>query len=402
LTTGPRGVLSSLHQVQPREQVGAVTGERYDFQYHQAAAECLQVLDDTEVACVYCEWHDDYVVEAAGIVSYRFHQVKTRTASRGPWTLNEFFGVKRTPGKTKRGAKKSGQATADSIFGRLYDHASKFGAQCDCFVFVTDAGIAPQFDALLEAIRAVPTAGGLSGTVSTEFMGLHTALNTAFPTLTADDLFLFMRRLGIKAAVGTLADLKACRTLIGGRIYQMSEVDLTMSEAQKIGSDLVEAVRERSHRVLPMLPMSVADLRNSKGFVLDDVLRILSLSGEGYRELKTSGRETVVALSRLHRLCRRSGIAETLIPDLCRFKTAWEMWWISQRHGVSPLDHFALKKECADVLRVHADGKLDFNGLRAQAEALASQFLPVLTTAEPITAELVFGFILALAVEAEQ
>jgi len=44
-----------LHEVEPREQAGAVTGARYDFQYHQAAAAALEVLDDTDVACVYCE-----------------------------------------------------------------------------------------------------------------------------------------------------------------------------------------------------------------------------------------------------------------------------------------------------------------------------------------------------------
>ena len=91
-----------------------------------------------------------------------------------------------------------------------------------------------------------------------------------------------------------------------------------------------------------------------------------------------------------------------LIPDLCRLKTTWEAWWIAQRHVVNVLDQIALKKECADALRVHADGKLDFNGLRSQAEALASKYRPVLTSTEPITEELVFGLMLALAVEAEQ
>ena len=32
----------ALHQVVPREQIGAVTGLRYDFQYHQAAAAALE------------------------------------------------------------------------------------------------------------------------------------------------------------------------------------------------------------------------------------------------------------------------------------------------------------------------------------------------------------------------
>ena len=393
---------AELHEISPREQVGPITGERFEFQYHQAAADCLQVLDDTQVACVYCEWHDDYVIEAAGVVCYRFHQVKTRAASKGPWTLNEFFGVKRPPGKAKKGAPKTGTATPDSIFGRFYDHISRFGTRCDCFVFVTDAGAGAEFVGLLDAVRVVSAHGALSGEPATEFAKLHGALVTAFGGLSPDDLFAFVKRLHLREAVGKLGDLKACRTLIGGRIHDMSEVDLTMSEAQKIGADLVAAVRERSHRVLPTLPATTGDLRRAKGLVLQDVLRILSLSNTGYRELKAGGRDAVVALSRLHRLCKRSGVTEALIPELCRLKTTWGAWWIAQRHSVNLLDQIALKKACADALRVHADGKLDFNGLRSQAKALAAKFAPVLTSSEPLTAELVFGFMMAIAVEADQ
>ena len=46
----------TLHQVQPREQVGAQTGAQYEFQYHQAAAEALSLLEGLGVGCVYCEW----------------------------------------------------------------------------------------------------------------------------------------------------------------------------------------------------------------------------------------------------------------------------------------------------------------------------------------------------------
>lgn len=393
---------AELYQILPREQVGAVTGERYEFQYHQAAADCLQVLDDTRVACVYCEWHDDYVIEAAGVVSYRFHQVKTRSASQGPWTLNEFFGVKRSRGKPKKGAAQVGTATTDSIFGRLYDHVARFNNRCEWFVFVTDAGLASDFEALLNAARAVANRSALRGDTAIELAKLHAALVLAFPSLTADNLFDFIKRLYVQEALGKLGDLKSCRTLIGGRILEMSEVDLTMSEAQKIGADLVATVREKSHRVLGVLPITAAELRVVKGLVLDDVLRILSLSTEGYRELRSGGRNSVITLSRFDRLCKRSRVSEALIPDLCRLKTTWEAWWIGQRHVVNILDQVALKKECADALRVHVNGMMDFNGLHAEAEALAVKYAPVLTSTEPITKELVFGLMMALAVEAEQ
>ena len=58
------GAGHEVHEVMPREQAGARTWLLYEFQYHQAAADALDVLDDTKVACVYCEWHDDHVIEA--------------------------------------------------------------------------------------------------------------------------------------------------------------------------------------------------------------------------------------------------------------------------------------------------------------------------------------------------
>lgn len=392
---------AELHQVAPREQVGAQTGDRFEFQYHQAAADALQVLDDTQVACVYCEWHDDYVIESAGVASYRFHQVKTRAPSLGPWTLNEFFGIRRAKGKKpKNGPPNPATATTDSIFGRLLDHVDKFGGRCEWFVFVTDAGINSDFETLLNSVRPTADFSELTGDVAAEFARLHAALSSAFPSLAPSELHSFLKRLHIRDALGKLGALKDCRTLIAGRIYDISEVNLSISEAQKIGADLVAAVREKSHRVLPTLPMSTASLRAAKGLVLDDVLRILSLSNSGYRELKQGGRDSVVALSRLHRLCKQSGVTDALIPELCRLKTMWDAWWIAQRHIVNVLDITLLKQESADALRLHIDGKMNFNGLRGQAKSLATKHAPVVTSSEPLDDEIVFGLMMTLAVEA--
>lgn len=410
MSGGTDPIRAELHQVEPREQVGARTGSAFEFQYHQAAAGALEVLDDTRVACVYCEWHDDYVIESAGVVGYRFHQVKTRSASQGPWRLNEFFGILRRKGTKPKTASGKGKkpstppapaATSDSNFGRLYDHVGKFGDRCEHFVFVTDAGVADDFTALLDAVRPLSDAGGLLGAAASTFATLQIALPFAFPALTGDELFRFLKRLYIQEAIGKLSDLKSCRTLIAGRIHDLSEVDLTISEAQKIGSELVAVVRDRSHRKLEILPGSSNDLRVAKGLVLDDVLRILSLSTAGYRELKASGKPGVVALSRLQRLCKRSGVADALIPDLCRLKTTWDAWWTRHRHLVNVLDMLPLKNECAAALTVHTDGRLTFDGLRDQAVALSTKYAQVLKATEPLTSELVFGLMLAIAVEAE-
>lgn len=397
---GGSGKGAELHEVDPREQVGARTGEAFDFQYHQAAADALEVLDDSKVACVYCEWHDDYVIETAGVASYKFHQVKTRKASKGPWSLNEFFGIGRAPAKQpKVGPRILPSANTDSILGRMLAHVRMFGDRCGWFVFVTDTGVASDFDELLSAARNAAAWQDISGDAAETFGRLYWPIALAFAPLAAEYFLAFLKRLYVREAVGKLTDLKACKDLIGGRILDLSEVNLHVSEARKIASDLVFAVRERSHRVVP-LPTTAADLRGAKGLVLDDVLRILSLSSAGYRELREGGRATVVALSRLHRLCKEGGISEQLIPDFCRLKASWDAWWAAQRHGVNHVDQLALRAECAAALRVHSDGKLDFTGLSEEAKSLASKYERILTSTDPLTPDLVFGLMMALAAEA--
>jgi hypothetical protein len=392
---------NELYEVKPRETDGAKTEEAYEFQFHQAAADALEVLDDAQVACVYCDWHDDYVIETAGVASYRFHQVKTRKASKGPWRANEFFGIAKAPArlsKTVSGPRQLAGARTDSIFGRLLDHVRRFGTRCGWFVFVTDAGVESDFEKLLAAVRAVEQYEDLPAAIDETFARLHWALARAFSPLSLDDFWEFLRRLHVREPVGRLSDLKGIRNIIGGRIVELSEVKLHVSEAQKIASELVFAVRERSHRVVT--PATAAELRATKGLVLDDLLRILSLSPAGYRELRAGGRSTVVALSRLHRLCKEGGMGEHLIADVCRLKATWDSWWAQQRHAVNGLDHVALKKACADVLGLHSDGKLDFDGVNREAKSLAAKYGPILTSSEALSPELVFGLMMALAAEA--
>jgi hypothetical protein len=97
---GPR-----LGHVEPRERVGAQTGRKYEYQYERTARAALDLLaEDAKHVCVYCDWHDDYVIETGQPPAcYVFHQVKGRKLSQGPWKFTDFFGVKK-----KESAKPSG------------------------------------------------------------------------------------------------------------------------------------------------------------------------------------------------------------------------------------------------------------------------------------------------------
>src|SRR4051794_17600991 len=86
-----------LGQIEPRERAGAQTGRRYEYQYERTARAALNLLSGSaQHVCVYCDWHDDYVVEiGAPPTRYVFHQVKARKLSVGPWKFTDFFGVQK-------------------------------------------------------------------------------------------------------------------------------------------------------------------------------------------------------------------------------------------------------------------------------------------------------------------
>jgi hypothetical protein len=404
---------NTLHDVLPREQVGPVTDERYEFQFHQAAVDALRVLDESDVICVYCEWHDDYVIEVSGAIAYRFHQVKTRSAKRGPWKLTDFFGHTRRAKKKRHeppsdeesaagnGVNKTDDAES-SVFANMLEHLRTFSDRCAAVVFVTDAGIDSDFEKFIESAHSASTIDALPADARATLVKLEKGLRRLDSKISADEVWSFLQRFSVQQSFARFGDLRHFRILMADRIRELSEIDLRLTEAEKIGSELVSLVRSKSHVVLKPAPADLAVLRAKKALVIDDVLKVLSLSPAGYRALKKVGKEAVVALSKLQRLCQNSELPGDLIPDLCRLKSVWDSWWVEQRHILNRLDVIALKKAAGDALRLHAEGKLNFQALRDEARTLAQKFSGVLTATQPLSDEVVFGLMLAIAVEAEQ
>jgi Cap4 dsDNA endonuclease len=386
----------ALNEVEPREQVGAATGAAYEYQYHQAAAEALVLLESADAICIYCEWHDDFVTETNELCCYDFHQVKTRQRTKGPWKWKEFFGYS-AKGKDEQEPK----LKTDSIFSHLWDHTKKFGSRCGRFIFITDAGVADEMTKLLEDARQSESADKLPQESEKIFAKLIVQAKMTFPEITEATLLGFLKRLEVKDGLGDVHGLNQTKILIADRILTASEVDLKLSEAKKIGAQLVAAVRDKSHLTLKSLPATVEELRAKKGLMIQDILGVLSLSVEGYKELRESGREAVVTLSRLQRYCKRNNIAESLIPDLCTYKVGWVAWWMEQRNVVDELDYVALKSECAEILTAHSSGTLKIDKLAEQAKSLAEKYRDKLPSSEPLTAELVMGLIITLVVDAE-
>ena len=169
-----------------------------------------------------------------------------------------------------------------------------------------------------------------------------------------------------------------------------------------MGTDLVTIVRSRSHVVLNSLPANVDELRATKGLVVTDVLKLLSLSEEGFRLLKEGAGDAVRTLSRLHRFCQKRSIPDSLIPQFCELKTLWSGWWLKNADLVDKADYTTFKLDCLELLEAHSGGALSFGDLASHSKGLAVKYNPIFNPLEELRVEAVMGFIISLAVDSER
>lgn len=397
--------MAKLYEVEPREQVGPATGNLYEFQYHQAAAGSLNLIEkDDTAACIYCEWHDDCVLEAASDGRYAFFQVKTR--SNGPWTVGEFFGLgklnKETGLRSVRKQKANSKSQKSSIFSNLWDHTKNFGKLCQKFVFLSDVQLDSELQMLLDDSKGCQAPAALPPSSQLLFKSLLGSLAPTDTSLTEAAFFAFLGKLYWQLGVGTTKSVEDAKLVIVDRIIKASEVDLQWSEGRKMGTDLVNIVRGRSQLVLNDLPLDAADLRAKKGLVVTDVLKLLSLSEEGFRLLKEGAGDAVKTLSRLQRFCQRRSIPDNLIPQFCELKTLWSAWWLKHADIVDKVDYTTFKADCLELLRAHSAGTISIGDLGKHAKDLAGKYNRIFNPLEVLSAEAVMGFIISLAVDAER
>ena len=334
---------SRIEEVAPREQVGAKTGAAYDFQYAEAALACLELLEGSDTTCVYCEWHDDYVVERESSgPTYEFFQVKSRSQSRSAWTMTSVLGVKGArPRKaiSKLGSRSVGGDIAPpkartplaparkmGIAERLLEHQRRFEGACAAFAFVTNKDVKEdRFYDLLASAGKIAAEGGAPDSLAADSREVFDELVVAYrqrdPTIAEADVWALVSRLRIQKAQGRYGDLSVAIGLLGQRIYDLAEVDLKVTDQRRIARQLLDAVRAKSHRVLDesSLP-AAAEVQAKKGVTVDEVLLFLPLSPSGYRALKAGGQADVKELSRLHRLCSESGMDQKMIELVCKIR----------------------------------------------------------------------------------
>lgn len=389
---GPR-----LGHVEPRERAGAQTGRKYEYQYERTARAALDLLDDdAKHVCIYCDWHDDYVIETGQPpTSYIFHQVKGRKSSQSPWTFSEFFGIRRKQSASP--AKRPPAVSTDAIVPRMLLHYQTFGDSCAGLAFVTNSGLDVALAEFLRAIANAPDAASLSAGIRIALQHVAHGYETTKPPLASSEavLFAWLRCLVVHTDQGQLENQDAGLLELADVVVNYSEIDLLQRQAKQIARDIVTEVRRRVAHSTTVVPASDEQLRRDKGLAVKEILNVLSLSTEAYQQLKAGqGRDSVKTLSRLQRFCQKHGMTDHII-QICEFKALWDTWRTTERHFVSSVDFMLLEKRAQNLLRTD----LTLEKAVAEAKDIAKQFQNV--TATPLTPEQVMGLIFSLAAQAE-
>jgi hypothetical protein len=386
-----------LGQIEPRERVGAQTGRKYEYQYERTARAALDLLvDGASHVCVYCDWHDDYVVEIGSPPSrYIFHQVKGRKSSQGPWKFSEFFGVLKK--KAAKPTKTAPTVGGDSIVPLMLLHHHNFGSGCAGLAFVTNAGLDPALARFLEEIRLVGSENELPDEERNALRHTARAYAAATPPMATSEanLFAWLRGLTVYTDRGQLENPHAALLELANVVVEYSEIDLLQRQAKQIAREIVSQVREKVAHSTTVVPTSEEQLRRDKGIVISELLNVLSLSTQAYEQLKAGqGRDTVKTLSRLQRFCIKNGMKDQLI-HICEFKARWDIWRTVERHFLSRVDYVLLENKAKDVLKAG----LTIAKAVAEAKDIAKQFNGF--TATPLTPEDVMGLIFSLAAQSE-
>lgn len=386
-----------LGQIDPRERAGAQTGRKYEYQYERTARASLDLLTDSaKHVCVYCDWHDDYVIETgAPPTRYMFHQVKGRTSSQGAWTFNEFFGVQMK--KAKKPARIPPVVREDAVVPRMLLHYRNFGHSCAGLAFVTNAGLDAALSGFIQTIDKSADIAALPEEARIAFD--HLARAYAATTLplapSANDLFAWLGALTVHTDQGHLESADAALLEIADVVFDYSEIELGQRQAKQIARDIVGQVRGKVAHRGTVVPTGDEQLRRDKGIVIGELLRVLSLSTPAYEALKAGAESNLVkTVSRLQRFCKKHEM-EPFIVTISEFKARWDVWRTIERHNVSGGDFLLLENRAYEVLK----GKLTLERVVAEAKDIAKQFAAVGVT--PLTPEDVMGLIFSLAAQSE-
>jgi hypothetical protein len=120
-------------------------------------------------------------------------------------------------------------------------------------------------------------------------------------------------------------------------IWKHSEIDLHKHEVDEIANSLVSLVESKS--CAPIQGLSKGDIDLVTGVGLEDLLKVLSISTEVYKNLLAGDDPAVIkAASILQRQLKAAGASERMIETASREKVSWDVWLRTARHTFPDFD----------------------------------------------------------------
>ncbi|MDO8774950.1 MAG: dsDNA nuclease domain-containing protein [Burkholderiaceae bacterium] len=325
--------MDTIHDKVPRETIGRDTSLRFRMQFQAAAYATLEILSGKEVDRVYCDYHDDFVVRrnVRGSIEYHFFQVKTKGKANQQWKVDEIFSLKKTGNLD---TKEKLKAIRDSIFGKLFIHTIEFGEQCREVTILSNVHFHDDVYEVVDHLKS----GASSKKYIKQFIEKFGEIFSPGAPLTAEQFEAAKSKLSLMANVQHMGDtLEAFADAARSAIWKHSEIDLHKHEVDEIANSLVSLVESKS--CAPIQGLSKGDIDLVTGVGLEDLLKVLSISTEVYKNLLAGDDPAVIkAASILQRQLKAAGASEGMIETASREKVSWDVWLRTARHTFPDFD----------------------------------------------------------------
>ncbi len=336
--------MAELHEVKPREQAGRDTLERYNAQIRAASIACLSILEGKDVKRVFCEFHDDFVIEKviASDIRYTFVQVKTKEKLREIWKLRDVFGI------LKRKSAKNPQADEmirDSFIGKLLQHTINFGESCNEIVFLTNTHVDEDIENIIDDIVSETFSNTHCKLIIDSFNNCFISIQEDHEKLDIDAIKQKLKKLKFETDVEYIKSKhETFEILAKQKIFKFSEIELSHTEAKEILFSLLALVNSKSS--VKINDCSSENIKKLAGIDIDDLLDVLSISKRAYYDFLDNGDEHALkSASVIERLLRKAGANDMEVDFFTRCKIKWDQWLRNNRHIISEFDYITIDRE---------------------------------------------------------
>ncbi|MGP1202631.1 dsDNA nuclease domain-containing protein [Serratia sp. IR-2025] len=336
--------MAELHEVKPREQAGRDTLERYNAQIRAASIACLSILEGKDTKRVFCEFHDDFVIEKviANNIHYTFVQVKTKEKLRDIWKLRDVFGIlKRKTAKNPQ----TNEMIRDSFVGKLLQHTTNFGDSCKEVVFLTNTHIDEDIENIINDILSGSFSNIHCKLIIDSFNNCFISIQDEQKNLEIDAIKTNLKKLRFDTDVEYIKSKhETFEILAKEKIFKFSEIELSHSEAKEILFSLLSLVNSKSS--VKISNCSNENIKKLAGVDINDLLEVLSISKRAYYDFLENGDEHALkSASVIERLLRKAGASDLEVDFFTRCKIKWDQWLRNNRHIISELDYITIDRE---------------------------------------------------------